>query len=152
MGWRRALERWSRVRFSTRTSRGILRGWPPQGLPLWSPDVPSPEGIPRVRANVVSRVVEWLRKGCPPDLPAQDFVPLIALLCRRLTDVQVAKRPPAPMTTHGVGNELVEQGAPGSACRPNYQVCTPGRATTNTCSDREHRDAGLLATLDAQQM
>jgi len=72
------------------------------GWPLWSPDAPSAQGdMPRVRANLVSRIVEWLRKGYPTGLPTQDFVPLIALLRRRLTDAEVTE----------VGNELVEQGA-----------------------------------------
>lgn len=72
------------------------------GWPLWSPEQASPkDDVPQVRANVVSRAVEWLRKGYPTGLPAQDFVPLIALLRRRLTDAEVIR----------VGDELVEQGA-----------------------------------------
>jgi hypothetical protein len=72
------------------------------GWPLWSPDHSSGEeedALP-VRTNVVSRVVEWLRKGYPTGLPAQDFVPLIALLRRRLTDAEVSR----------VARDLVEDG------------------------------------------
>jgi hypothetical protein len=43
-----------------------------------------------VRTGLVSRVVQWLREGYPSGLPEQDFVPLVALLRRRLTDDEVA--------------------------------------------------------------
>lgn len=64
------------------------------GWPLWSPaagDAP-PEGhvtAPDPR-GLVGRLVEWLRDGYPAGLPTQDFVPLVALLRRRLTDEEVA--------------------------------------------------------------
>jgi hypothetical protein len=61
------------------------------GWPMWSPEETSTNGdIHRVRPNIVSRVVEWLRTGYPSGLPPQDFVPLLALLRRRLTDAEVA--------------------------------------------------------------
>jgi hypothetical protein len=43
-----------------------------------------------VRTGLVSRIVQWLREGYPAGLPEQDFVPLVALLRRRLTDDEVA--------------------------------------------------------------
>ena len=43
-----------------------------------------------VRTGLVSRIVQWLREGYPAGLPEQDFVPLVALLRRRLTDTEVA--------------------------------------------------------------
>ncbi|MBO0843807.1 MAG: DUF3349 domain-containing protein [Nocardioides sp.] len=83
------------------SSRLAAAGWP-----LWSPehghsmeDSLAAESS-QVRAGVVARVVEWLRTGYPTGLPRQDFIPLIALLRRRLTDAEVA----------GVGRGLVEQG------------------------------------------
>jgi hypothetical protein len=36
-------------------------------------------------------VVDWLREGYPTGLPARDYIPLIALLRRRLTDAEVAQ-------------------------------------------------------------
>jgi hypothetical protein len=45
---------------------------------------------PLVRIGLVTRVVQWLREGYPAGLPEQDFVPLIALLRRRLSDDEVA--------------------------------------------------------------
>ena len=62
------------------------------GWPMWSPEESSTNGdIHRVRPNIVSRVVDWLRTGYPSGLPDQDFVPLLALLRRRLTDAEVAE-------------------------------------------------------------
>ncbi len=71
------------------------------GWPLWQPAETSAGGnISEVRPNLVSRVVDWLRKGYPSGLPAQDFVPLVALLRRRLTDSEVT----------AVAQDLVESG------------------------------------------
>lgn len=41
-------------------------------------------------ANVVSRVVDFLRAGYPAGLPATGYVPLFALLRRRVSDDEVA--------------------------------------------------------------
>ena len=64
------------------------------GWPLGSPvtDTP-PAGLTSdgPRTGLVTRVVEWLRAGYPAGLPDQDFVPLIALLRRRLSDDEVAE-------------------------------------------------------------
>ena len=39
---------------------------------------------------LLNRVVAWLREGYPTGVPAQDYVALLALLRRRLTDEEVA--------------------------------------------------------------
>lgn len=39
----------------------------------------------------LNRVVDWLREGYPAGIPAQDTVPVLALLRRRLTDSEVAE-------------------------------------------------------------
>jgi hypothetical protein len=39
--------------------------------------------------GLVTRVVDWLRAGYPTGLPERDFVPLVALLRRRLSDEEV---------------------------------------------------------------
>ncbi len=68
------------------------------GWPLGSPaDGAGPD---ESRAGVVSRVVDWLRQGYPTGLPDQDFVPLVALLRRRLSDDEVGL----------VAHRLVEDG------------------------------------------
>jgi uncharacterized protein (DUF2267 family) len=74
------------------------------GWPLWSPldassDEP-PAADPDVRGGVTARVVDWLREGYPAGMPTQDFIPLIALLRRRLSDAEVTR----------VGRDLVRQG------------------------------------------
>ncbi|GAB2450821.1 hypothetical protein HD599_002318 [Conyzicola lurida] len=65
------------------------------GWPLGDPETPGPE-----RTGLIARVVQWLRAGYPAGLPEQDFVPLIALLRRRLTDAEVT----------AVGAQLVAAG------------------------------------------
>jgi hypothetical protein len=71
------------------------------GWPLWQPDaLSSDDDTSSVRSNVVTRVVDWLRKGYPTGLPIQDFVPLVALLRRRLTDAEVSR----------VSRDLIEDG------------------------------------------
>lgn len=63
------------------------------GWPLGSPDdlhaADAPDARAGERTGLVSRVVAWLRAGYPAGLPEQDFVPLLALLRRRLSDEEV---------------------------------------------------------------
>jgi Protein of unknown function (DUF3349) len=64
------------------------------GWPLGQPDTDPPDRQPRTtdgRGGVVTRVVDWLREGYPRGLPPRDYIPLIALLRRRLTDAEVAQ-------------------------------------------------------------
>jgi hypothetical protein len=72
------------------------------GWPLGDPEAFSPE--PLERTGLITRVVRWLRAGYPAGLPEQDFVPLIALLRRRLTDAEVT----------AVGSQLVAGDRPAS--------------------------------------
>jgi hypothetical protein len=44
-----------------------------------------------LRSNFLSRTVEWLRAGYPAGVPRQDYVALLGLLRRKLTDVEVRK-------------------------------------------------------------
>ena len=68
------------------------------GWPLGDPEATGQE--PLERTGLITRVVRWLRAGYPAGLPEQDFVPLIALLRRRLTDAEVT----------AVGSQLVAAG------------------------------------------
>ncbi|MEH0110491.1 DUF3349 domain-containing protein [Tersicoccus sp. MR15.9] len=43
------------------------------------------------KGAVVSRLVGWLREGYPAGVPENDYVPLLALLRRRLSDDEVAQ-------------------------------------------------------------
>jgi Protein of unknown function (DUF3349) len=62
-------------------------GWP-LGSPLadtTAAESPSDD----TRTGLVGRVVDWLRVGYPTGLPERDYVPLVALLRRRLSDDEV---------------------------------------------------------------
>ncbi|PWJ62486.1 DUF3349 domain-containing protein [Rathayibacter iranicus] len=65
------------------SARLASAGWPLAGPDLLAEPNP-PEGV-------VTRIVRWLRAGYPAGLPEQDFVPLLALLRRRLSDAEVAE-------------------------------------------------------------
>ena len=80
------------IRVSTRLAGA---GWP-----LGSPLDETPDDPDDTRPGVVTRVVDWLRVGYPTGLPAKDFIPLVALLRRRLSDDDV----------RSVGRLLVEDG------------------------------------------
>jgi len=41
------------------------------------------------RSSFVIRAVEWLRKGYPAGVPRQDYVALLGLLQRKLTEAEV---------------------------------------------------------------
>lgn len=75
------------------SARLAAAGWP-LGSPLDAGgDTSTPPGL-------VPRVVDWLRAGYPSGLPEQDFIPLVALLRRRLSDDEVRR----------VGRRLAEDG------------------------------------------
>jgi hypothetical protein len=70
-----------------------------QPLPVPEPvvaDVPETRTIAEVRSsesearrNIMRRLITWVRQGYPTGVPAADYVPLIALLSRRLTKDEV---------------------------------------------------------------
>lgn len=41
------------------------------------------------RPNFLKSIVDWLREGYPNGIPSSDYVPLVALLRRRLTDDEI---------------------------------------------------------------
>jgi hypothetical protein len=43
------------------------------------------------RANFLTRAVEWLRAGYPAGVPRQDYVALLGVLRRKLTEDEVRK-------------------------------------------------------------
>lgn len=63
------------------SARLAAAGWPlgPLGSTPLRPE----------RESLLARIVDWLRDGYPAGLPERDFIPLVALLRRRLTDAEV---------------------------------------------------------------
>jgi hypothetical protein len=53
------------------------------------PVVESRPADPESRRNVMVRLIAWVRQGYPTGVPAADYVPLVALLSRRLTKDEV---------------------------------------------------------------
>jgi Protein of unknown function (DUF3349) len=69
------------------SSQLAAAGWP-LGSPLT--DTSGAESpTDDTRTGLVGRVVDWLRVGYPTGLPERDYVPLVALLRRRLSDDEV---------------------------------------------------------------
>ena len=66
------------------SARLALGGWPLAGDADDS-DSPPSEGSP------LARIVAWLREGYPGGVPEHDYLPLLALLERRLTRSEVKK-------------------------------------------------------------
>jgi hypothetical protein len=62
----------------------VLGGWPLAGDEE-DDDAPPKEG------SALARIVSWLREGYPGGVPEHDYMPLIALLERRLTRAEVKK-------------------------------------------------------------
>ena len=62
----------------------VLGGWPLAGDEE-DDDAPPKEG------SALARIVSWLREGYPGGVPEHDYMPLIALLERRLTRSEVKK-------------------------------------------------------------
>ena len=56
-----------------------------------------------VGTNFITRVVDWLRAGYPAGVPQQDYVVLLGLLRRKLTDHEV----------HSISQELAALAAQG---------------------------------------
>jgi hypothetical protein len=110
------------------------------GWPLGSPVAGDPEGseaaggFDEVRSGLLARVVEWLRAGYPSGLPERDFVPLVALLRRRLSDEEVQV----------VARRLVEAGIlPSGRVDIGAEVA---RVTTELPAERDvQRVRGYLA-------
>lgn len=63
----------------------VLGGWPLGGTAEEEDEAPPREGSP------LARIVAWLREGYPGGVPEHDYLPLLALLERRLTRSEVKK-------------------------------------------------------------
>jgi hypothetical protein len=63
----------------------VLGGWPLGSSIEEEDEAPPREGSP------LARIVNWLREGYPGGVPEHDYLPLLALLERRLTRSEVKK-------------------------------------------------------------
>lgn len=63
----------------------VLGGWPLAG------EVDDEEDSPPKEGTALGRIVAWLREGYPGGVPDHDYIPLLALLERRLTRSEVKK-------------------------------------------------------------
>lgn len=98
------------------------------GWPLGEPAEPAESDggdTAAPRDGVVGRVVSWLRAGYPAGLPTTDYVPLLALLRRRLADDEVRR----------IGRELIDQGVV-PASRADVGTAISG-VTTELASDED---------------
>ncbi|TWE09445.1 DUF3349 domain-containing protein [Rudaeicoccus suwonensis] len=69
-------------------SRLAAAGWP-LSLHTGSDDSAESDATSQDRPGVLMRVLGWLRAGYPEGIPTTDYVPILALLHRRLTDEEV---------------------------------------------------------------
>ncbi|WP_208379074.1 DUF3349 domain-containing protein [Cumulibacter soli] len=56
--------------------------------------------------HIVERILAWLRVGYPQGVPTTDYVPVLALLRRRITDDEVAEVAHALLAEAGEGGEV----------------------------------------------
>lgn len=85
------------------------------GWPLGHPDEPEAARAEPAndRTRPLERIVSWLREGYPQGVPPQDYVPLLALLRRRLSDEEInavakslRKAEVSPVTPADIGVEI----------------------------------------------
>ena len=92
------------------------------------------------RASFLARAVEWLRAGYPAGVPRQDYVVLLGLLRRKLTEVEVHKiaqdladqseRTAAPITVADieamVNNAVLQEASPEDVARVSARLAAGG--------------------------
>ncbi|WP_228389201.1 DUF3349 domain-containing protein [Cumulibacter manganitolerans] len=74
------------ARVSARLAAG---GWPLAGSAAMHRQAEQPDADADAKDGLLTRVTAWLKKGYPAGVPQQDYIPLIALLRRRLSDDDV---------------------------------------------------------------
>ncbi|WP_067567029.1 DUF3349 domain-containing protein [Nocardia sp. NBC_01503] len=88
------------------------------------------------RSNVLQKVLDWLKAGYPQGIPQSDYVALLAVLHRRLTDYEV----------HLVVEELVsERVATGEIERADIEAAISRVAKEQPGEDDIARVASRLA-------
>jgi hypothetical protein len=96
--------------------------------------------VSELRSNFLTRTVDWLRAGYPTGVPRQDYVALLGLLRRKLTDTEVHKiaRDLAeqsqlaadPITTEDIedmiSDSLLQQASPEDVARVSARLAAGG--------------------------
>jgi hypothetical protein len=80
-----------------------------------------------VRSTFVGRALEWLRAGYPAGVPRQDYVVLLGLLRRKLTDFEV----------HQIAQELAELSEQGEDITTADVERLINEATLDEASDQD---------------
>ncbi|WP_018178578.1 DUF3349 domain-containing protein [Jongsikchunia kroppenstedtii] len=62
------------------------------------------------RPHFLKTIVDWLREGYPNGIPSGDYVPLVALLRRRLTDDEVKQITHDLISQQRSGTEVTDDG------------------------------------------
>jgi Protein of unknown function (DUF3349) len=65
--------------------------------------------VSEVRTTFVGRALEWLRAGYPSGVPQQDYVVLLGLLRRKLTDAEVHDIVAELASMHEKGTEITTE-------------------------------------------
>ncbi|HTJ36022.1 MAG TPA: DUF3349 domain-containing protein [Dactylosporangium sp.] len=92
------------------------------------------------RSNFLSRTVDWLRAGYPTGVPRQDYVALLGLLRRKLTEEEVHKiardlaeqshRTADPITTEDIeamiNDAVLQQATPEDVVRVSARLAAGG--------------------------
>jgi Protein of unknown function (DUF3349) len=93
-----------------------------------------------LRSNFLVRAVDWLRAGYPAGVPRQDYVALLGLLRRKLTDDEVHKvaqeladqsqRTSDPISTQDIeemiNQSVLQQPAPDDVARVSARLAAGG--------------------------
>ncbi|MGI5241719.1 DUF3349 domain-containing protein [Dactylosporangium sp. CA-139066] len=101
------------------------------------------------RSNFLSRTIDWLRAGYPAGVPRQDYVALLGLLRRKLTEEEVRKiahglseqsqRTSDPITTEDieamVNDEVLQEASPEDVVRVSARLAAGGWPLADPPSD-----------------
>jgi len=93
-----------------------------------------------LRSNFLTRAVEWLRAGYPAGVPRQDYVVLLGLLRRKLTEDEVRKiaqdladhsqGSSDPITTQDIeqmiNQSVLQEASPGDVVRVSAHLAAGG--------------------------
>ena len=93
------------------SARLAAAGWPLGSPASGDPESDGPGPVAEAGGGPVGKVLDWLRAGYPAGVPDRDFVPLLALLRRRLSDDEVELVAKRLVETGAVGNGSGEIGA-----------------------------------------